>query len=91
LTISVRGGTNAHEFSNSRKPDESIKIIIDKAANSDSISQYDSVFYHSHLLQPNDSNSDNASIYKPSFTNTLIFFSLVIVICFDGRFGFNSA
>ena len=83
--------TNGHEFANSRKSDESIKIIIDKAANIDGISQYDSVFYHSHLLQPNNSNSDNASVYKPSFTNTLIFFSLVIFICFDGCFGFNSA
>jgi hypothetical protein len=83
--------TNGHEFSNSKKPDESIKLIFDKAANSNNIGHCVSVFYYSHLLQPNNSNLDDASVYKPSFTNTLIFFNLVIVICFDGRFGFNSA
>jgi hypothetical protein len=87
----LRGSTNAHEFTNSRKSDESFKIIIDKAANSDSISNYDGVYYHSYLPLPNNSNSDGAPVYKLSFTSTLIFSSLVIVICFDGFLGFNSA
>jgi hypothetical protein len=87
----LRGSTNDYEFTNSRKSDESFKIIIDKATNSDGISQYASAFYHSHLLKPNDSNVDDGSVYKSCFTNTLIFFSLDIVICFDECFGFNSA
>ena len=70
---------------------KALKSLFDKAANSDSISQYASDFYHSHLRQPNDSNSDDASVYKSFFTCALIFFSLVTVICFDRRFGFNSA
>ena len=42
-------------------------------------------------LQPHASNSDDTSVYNPRFTGTFIFCSLVIVICFDGRFDFNSA
>ena len=70
---------------------KALKSLLIKLPTADSIRQYVSVFNHSHLLQPNNSNSDNASVYKPGFTNPLIFCSRGIVICIDGRFGFNSA